>query len=361
MMTTGENFETSGDVIESQKQWLRENSVATIAPDYALEVYEYLKQLCETECGDIQLRMLIRGCSANLARQYPDKFCFDFLDKQKSIVLERVQQGHFREPFESLQNSMVQQDCIQKKAEVKCPACGYLSHVEANFCSKCGEPVFDGQTVQERITGYCSKCHCSLRISDHFCPKCGALGNVKPAGLIKRFCSIFIDALVFSFLLPFSIYVLMWLSLLFFGFGNPMIFGNNRSLIFPFLTILGVVFFLSAMYYMVLEKTFKIGSFGKKLLGLSLISTKGKNLSFQNLLLRHIVRIFELLLVFMGASFNTAILSSLLGKVVPLYPHELRYIVVGIYLIIMVLFISYLLREKKFFHDSWSGTMVIEG
>lgn len=354
-MNTGFTSESQKEIIETQKAWLRDSACAVYAEADAKEVHQYLNQLWEAEQADVQLKMLVRCCCENLEKQYPGQFSFAFLEAAKR---QPANNSGLKQPLNQERvGSEVNSDACQK-TEIQCAACGFLLSSDANFCPKCGENL---RVAQNTFASRCAHCNSTLKNSEVYCPKCGELANYKPAGIVKRACAIFLDLIALGFFMPICMYAVMWLTFLLALSGLPLglFISGNRNFIYSALISGGLVFFLSGLYYLILEKGLKIGSLGKKLLGLRMVSCGKQPVTIKKVFLRHTGRWLELLAVFAGPVFVGMWSWGYDGRNI-LYPHEIGFILTAVDLVFLVIIVSRLIREKSFFHDSISNTMVIE-
>ena len=338
--------------LELQKAWLREASSAAYNETDAEAICKFLKQLWESEHADVQLKMLVRCCSENLEKQYPGKFCFAFLDAAKPepdvVAAQKISVAPEKDAGEAA--------AARSAKESQCVSCGLRLSAAANFCSRCGEEV---KVAQQFFAVTCRNCGSILQKSENFCSRCGVLANPKPAGLIKRGCAILVDLAAMGFFVTVCAYILGWLMLLLSFAGVLEHLGRSGVFIHPALAYPAALFLLSGLYYLLMEKGLKIGSPGKKLLGLRLVSCEKQPMTIKRVVVRHVVRFLEVLAVF-SVPFACGMWSWGYGGTGMLYPHEIGFILTAVDLIFLVSIVSLLVREKKFFHDSLSNTLVIE-
>lgn len=352
-MNTGLISEADREAIEKQKEWLRESARAVYSEPDAIDVHQYLNQLWETGQTDMQQKMLIRCCCENLEKQFPGKFNFAFLGAVKQSPADNS--GFKQSGDPEIASHEVSPD-MRPKIEIQCTACGFVLNAGANFCPKCGENL---SIAQNDFSVCCAKCNSQLKKSEIYCSRCGELVNYRPAGMIKRGCAIFLDLIALGFFMPVCMYAVAWLTFLLAMSGlNAFPLGNGRF-IHPILFAVGMFFFLSGLYYLLMEKGLKLGSLGKKLLGLRLISSGKQPMTIKNTFLRHVGRFLEVLVLSAGPLFVGMWSWGAYGSHI-LYPHEMGFILTAVDIIFLVIIVSRLIREKRFFHDSISDTIVIE-
>ncbi len=352
-MNTGLTSEADRETIEKQKEWLRESARAVYSEPDAIDVHQYLNQLWEAGQTDMQQKMLIRCCCENLEKQFPGKFNFAFLAAVKQMPADNP--GFKQSGEQERANCEVTSD-VHYMTEIQCSNCGFVLNAGVNFCPKCGENL---SVAQNDFSACCAKCNSQLKKSEIYCSRCGELVNYRPAGMIKRGCAIFLDLIALGFFMPVCMYAVAWLTFLLAISGLNIFPLSNGRFIHPILFAVGMVFFLSGLYYLIMEKGLKLGSLGKKLLGLRLISTGKQPITIKSMFLRHTGRFLEVLAVSAGPVFVGMWSWGAYGSHI-LYPHEIGFILTAVDLIFLVIIVGRLIREKRFFHDSISDTIVIE-